>query len=513
MKIERMENTLRNTYWGIIYNIISIVFPFIVRTFVIKIVGVEYIGISGLCLSILQILNLAESGFSSAIVFSMYKPIVDDDEELIRALLAYYRKVYKVVGFFVLFLGLSILPFLPFFIHETYDSYTQIYCIYLIYLANTVVGYLLFAYQQSIFFAMQRNDLISNIQSIFKVLNNLFQIILLLIFKNYIISIIVIPISSIGINIMVAYRRKKKYPQFYAEGEINQEIRKDIKKRVIGVFFIKLCGSTRNSLDSIFISYYLGLFEVAIYGNYYLILISLMGFLGIICSSMGAGIGNSMVLESKEKNFKDMQKFLFLFSFISAVVTACLLTLYQPFMLAWVGKELTFPFSIVILFCIYFYMLAIGNIRALYIVQAGLWWEERFRSLSEAIFNILLNWLLAKYFGVYGILVATIITLIFINNIYSGLILFKFYFHNYGRKKYFISFFSYILIAFIGCVISYNISYLFKDLIIYIKFIIYPFISFVVFTGLYYFLYHKTQVYKDSKSLFINIFQKILINK
>jgi len=54
----------------------------------------DYIGLGGLFTSILSVLSITEMGISSALVFSMYKPIAEDDKETICALMALYRKAY-----------------------------------------------------------------------------------------------------------------------------------------------------------------------------------------------------------------------------------------------------------------------------------------------------------------------------------------------------------------------------------------------------------------------------------
>lgn len=71
--MSRTNNTLRNIKSGIVYRFIMLIFPFIIRTIIINKLGSEYLGLSSLFTSILQVLNLTELGFSSAIVFSMYK--------------------------------------------------------------------------------------------------------------------------------------------------------------------------------------------------------------------------------------------------------------------------------------------------------------------------------------------------------------------------------------------------------------------------------------------------------
>ena len=96
MKIERTRNAKRNVLFGLIYKVINILLPFIVRTAMMYTLGMEYLGLSSLFTSILTVLNLTELGVGSAIVYHMYKAIAEDDEETICALLNFYKKIYRV---------------------------------------------------------------------------------------------------------------------------------------------------------------------------------------------------------------------------------------------------------------------------------------------------------------------------------------------------------------------------------------------------------------------------------
>jgi O-antigen/teichoic acid export membrane protein len=129
-EMERSKNTVRNIGWGFIYQILTLLLPFIIRTIILHILGEEYLGLNSLFASILSVLNMAELGFSSAIVFSMYEPIAKDDKDTICALMAYYRRVYAVVGFVVLALGLSIMPFLDKLIKGSHPADINLYILY-----------------------------------------------------------------------------------------------------------------------------------------------------------------------------------------------------------------------------------------------------------------------------------------------------------------------------------------------------------------------------------------------
>lgn len=453
--MERTKNAVRNIRGGVIEKIITIILGFITRTVLIKVLGSEYLGLNSLYSSILQVLNFAELGFGSAIVFSMYKPIANNDKKTICALMNLYKKVYRIVGIVIAVIGLAIVPFLENIIKGTPPSDINIYVLYLIYLFGTVSSYWLFAYKNVLINAHQRNDIGSNLNSIINIIKSIVQIVFVILAKNYYLFVIMIPIASITGNIICAGIVDKKYPEYKPEGKLSKEEIRDIKKRVYGLMTQKICGTTRNSFDSIFLSAFNGLSTVGIYNNYYSIMSYVQVFLSIITSSITASVGNSIATESVEKNYNDMMKFNFMYMWISGWCTVCMLCLYQPFVKIWMGTDYMFPFYIVIFLCIYFYMLRAGDIRYTYMSAAGIWWEGKSKYVIETILNISLNYFLGKYFGVGGIILATVISLFLVNFLLITGILYKNYFKRYSQKEFFINHLIYALTTILACGVTY----------------------------------------------------------
>lgn len=449
MKLDRSTNAKRNILYGLINKIITLFLPFILRTIMIYTIGIEYAGLNGLFSSILQVLNMSELGFGSAVVYSMYKSIAHNDVDQVNALLNFYKKVYRIIGIIVLCIGLLLVPFLPNLISGGYPTDINIYVLYLIYLANTCLSYFLFAYKTSLLNAYQRTDIISNVHTITQGLLYLTQIILLLTVKNYYYYVLVMPIFTVLNNLINSRKVDKLFPQYRCKGTVNKETITDMKYKVSGLMINKLCLTTRNTFDSLFISAFMGLTETAIYGNYYYIINAIITFISVISNAMIAGVGNSIQIETIDKNYEDFKKFNFLYMWISGWCTICLLCLIQPFMKLWMGEKNMFSFGVVILLSIYFYVLKMGDIRGLYSDAAGLWWENRHRAVIEAILNLLLNFLLVQFWGIYGIIIATLISLFFINFIGGSQIVFRYYFKNGKFSEYMILHGKYALITFI----------------------------------------------------------------
>ena len=432
MSDSRSKNATRNIVSGTFNKILTLFLPFLIRTVIIRQLGADYLGLGSLFASILQVLNMTELGFSSAVVFSLYKPIAEGDTETICALLSFYRKVYKIVGAVITVLGLLLIPFLPYLIKDgEYPSDINLYVLYLLNLFATAVSYFAFAYKSVILTASQRQDLISTIDSFSNVSKYVIQIIVLIIWKNYYLYFIWNLFFVIANNFIVAYVTNKYYPHYQPKGTITQASKSEIVQKIKGIAIGKFSFVARNSFDSIVLSMFCGLTDVVIYSNYYYVFSAIIGFIGVLVQALTAGVGNSVATDTVDKNYYDFRRFYFIFSMIGGFCTVCLFCLYQPFMHVWAGKELTASLSVMILFCVYFYITQMSQVRAMYSNAAGIWWELRTISIAEMVFNLLLNFVLGYFWGMSGILWATIITAFVCSIVGFTIVTYRVYFkHN-----------------------------------------------------------------------------------
>lgn len=194
------------------------------------------------------------------------------------------------------------------------------------------------------------------------------------------------------------------------------------------------------------------------YPDYYYIVNAIVGVMNVITSAMIGGIGNSIAAESKKKNYNDFTVFNFIYMWISSWATVTLFSLYQNFMVLWVGEKLTLPLLAPVLFSIYFYALKMCDIRTTYTSAAGLWWENRLRAICETVANIILNYILVRIWGVYGIVLATIIPLVLINFGFGAQVLFKHYFTEEKISKYFIDNLSYAVVTIISAIVTFKVT-------------------------------------------------------
>lgn len=454
--MSRTENASRNIFWGVFNKVVSLGLPFATRTVMIYTMGMQYVGLGSLFSSILQVLSFAELGIGSALVFSMYKPMAEGDDDKVCALLNFYRNAYRIIGSIILLFGLVMMPFLENLIAGDLPEGVNLQALFSIYLINNILGYFLFAYKQSLFTASQRMDIISRIGMGLQLLSNVCQILLLVLLRNYYLYVIVIPVITCLNNLCIGVLTDKYYPQYKCRGNLEKKELKVIKKKVGGMVFQKIGGIVLSSVDTIVISAFLGLTTLAFYQNYYYIITSIFGFLTVIMQSIIAGVGNSVATETTNKNYNDFKKFNFIYIWIVAWCTTCLLCLYQPFMRLWVGKENMFEYGMVVLFALYFYVHKWCDMLYVYQEACGIWWETKFVPLVAAIVNLIVNIILVKVIGLPGILISTIVAVVFIYDTGYSKVLFNTYFRTIqgGLKKYWTRQLFYLLTAVLASAVT-----------------------------------------------------------
>lgn len=509
MKSNRIKNTTRNITFGIILKVYQIFCPFLMRTIMIYTLGLEYVGLNSLFTSILQILNLTELGVGTAMVYSMYKPIAENNEEIICALMNLYKKYYRIIGTVIAVVGVVLTPFIPELITGGIPNELNIYILYLLNLTSTVISYWLFAYKNCILVAVQRSDLVSKITLFANSIQYILQFLILIILKNYYYFIISIIVGQILINLLTAHVANKNYPNFYPKGKLNKKYTKEINNRVKDLFTAKLGGVIQNSVDSVVISRFLGLQVLALYNNYYYILSSIHGFAIIIFNSCLASVGNSIITESEEKNYYDFEKLTFVAEWLAGFSSCCLICLYQPFMKIWIGQKNLLPYGVVICFSLYSFIAITNQMLCVYKDGAGIWHSDRLRPLITSMINLILNIITVQYIGLYGVVLSTILSMLLIGMPWMIHNIFEEIFHK-NMKHYLKKILYYILVTFVTCIVTTNLCFKIEDLGI-ITMIIKLVICIIVSNSIFLIAYIKTKEFANVMKMFDKMFKHKIV--
>ena len=408
MKIHRTKNALRNILFDGLMNGVNILVPFFMRSVTLHYLGMQYLGLNGLFRSVLSFLNLAELGVGSAIVFSMYRPIAEDDTETLCALMRLYRKLYRLIGMFIAAAGVCLAPFLRVLIQGELPPGTNLYILYAMNLGGTVLNYWLFADRISLLYAHQRGDVKSRAALGVHLAEYALKIISVAVFRNYYLYLFAQVLCHAAISLVTARRAKRMFPTYSPRGGLPKEKTLDIARRVRDLFTAKFSSAVFKAADTLVVSAFMGLSALALYQNYYFVVSSLRTLLDVAAGACISGVGNSLVTESAEKNYRDLRKFSLMFGWLTGVSAVMLLCLYQPFMELWMGRENMLGFGHAVCFALNYYFLGMNRMLDMFKDAAGIWRRDRLRPLTAALANLALNLITVRFMGLYGVLLSSL---------------------------------------------------------------------------------------------------------
>lgn len=457
----RTKNSVRNIIFSVLAYLIQMVLGFFVRRYFIFYFNEQYLGLNSLFTNIISVLSLAEMGIGSAIVFAMFKPMAEGDKDKTRSLLNFYKKCYFTIGCVVLVLGLCIVPFMNYFKSKAPNIDVNLYLVYFIFLFNSVVTYFC-AHRKALLYTSQRQDIESKINICASLMQSVLQLIIIVFLKNYYLYLLAVGCTNIINNLIVYNITNKQYKEIIYGPIIQLDVdaRKKINKNVYAMLLHKIGGVIVFGTDSILIYLMIGASELGIYSNYVLITTYVGMLFSLYISAISGSIGNSIASQSVEDNVKLFKKLNMLHFYIITFCTVCIFVLANPFINTILIKDksvsLIFDTKTVLIICLSFYLTKSRNMVSEFKQCVGLFYQDRFKPICEALINLIVSIILAKFWGIIGIILGTIASTIFAPLWVEPYVLNKYYLKQ-STVKYFIKYIGYTVCMVVSGAITYFI--------------------------------------------------------
>lgn len=429
--------------------LIQLLMQFISRSVFINVLGAEYLGLNGLFLNLLGYLNFAELGLGAAITFSLFEPLVQNDERQIAAIMNLFKKWYRYIALFVLFGGLILTPFVPHLIHGGGKGIqSNLYIAFLLAMSNTVFSYLL-TYKRTLLLADQKGY-INTLNTVgYNIVGQLLQILTLLVFKNFYLYLIIQAVVMVISNYHISKVVDNIYPYLssYRYEKVNSNVIAYMKKNISGMLSAKMGGIIVNGTDNLLLSYYIGLTSVAMYANYTMIITGLTQVMGQLISAVTSSIGNlGASNESNEKKEAVFYKYFYLSSLLSMIVAVGFSAFSSAFVNIWLGHKMVYSFMPLLIISLNFVFQNLRQSIINYTNAYGLYWYARWKPIFESVVNLLVSWTLVKYtpLGISGVLIGTITSNLLVNFFWESWIVLH---HGLNSKmmRFLILYLSYIV--------------------------------------------------------------------
>ncbi len=462
-KSSRIDSSIKNIISGLIGQVIIIVLGFINRSVFIHFLSIEYLGINGVFSNLLTMLSLAELGVGSSIIYSLYKPLANNDEKMLQSLMQVYSKAYKAIALVIAIIGVILIPYLPNII-KTDIAINNINTIYILYLANTVISYL-YSYKRSIISADQKEYINSNYKYKFNILKSILQMIFLYFTRDFIIYLLIQILCTFIENICISIKANKLYP--FLKYKNSRKLPKDISKELItnikATMIYKVSGALLDGTDNIIISSIVGISWVGLLANYNILISSIKTVVDIVMNSMKASLGNLIAKDSIDRQEYIFYVLMMISFWIYGLCSICLYVLLNPFIELWLGKEFILDKTIVLILVANFYIVGMQSTVWMYRSTMGLFKYGKWRPVISAILNIIISIFLAKKIGLAGVLLGTTISRIITNVWYDPVVIFKYGFKKKPYKYYYI-YNKYLIITICLALITLKITSKFKIL-------------------------------------------------
>ena len=454
----RTQNSIRNVLAAMLGQLGGVLVNLLARVFFLHYLNQTYLGLNGLFTNVLTMLSLVELGVGPAMAYSLYKPLADGDVEKIKSHMAFYKRAYFAIGMVIAALGLAFLPFYTVFMDEVPDI-PHLNINYLLFVANTVVSYF-YSYKRSLIVCDQKKYIETGVHYGAYFVLNVAQIVFLAITKSYVLFLTLQVLSTWAENFILARKADRLYP-YLKDKNVRPMDKTDsqvIFRNVAAMSMHKVGAVVVNSTDNILISKLIGLATAGLYNNYYTIIHPLQTVTNQIFESIVASVGNLSAtvkggdVQRLQETFNDVFFFAFwVFSFCSI----CLFNLLHPFIeFLWLrNRGWLLDQGTLTVLVINFYLYGMRRPVLTFRDASGAFWNDRFKPLFESVINLVASIFLARYFGIMGIFLGTLVSTVTTSLWVEPLVLY----HNvfYARlRDYFSRFLAYTAVGVVICVIT-----------------------------------------------------------
>ncbi len=434
----RTKKSIKNIIFAFGLQLVKTVLNFAYRTYMIKILGMQAVSVNGLFTEVLTALSLAELGVGSAIVYNLYKPLASGDREKVCQLMWLFKKAYRYIALGTFLLGIFITPWITYLVNSVDYSDAYVRLVFLLFVVNLSVSYL-FTYKISLISADQKSYVQNGLNIWISVAKFLVQILIMLIFKNYIFLLIsTIALTVIG-NWIISARVDKYYPWLKDSNDpLPKSERQEVFSNIKNLFIKTLSGKITNSTDNMLISALVSTMLVGYYTNYALVFGVFRQIANQIAySGISAGLGNLLATESSEKSIRVYYRLLYLFYIVGAIGCVGIYCCIKPFILIWLkSEEFLLPGDITFVCCMVMFLEILCRPMWAMMEVSGLFRQDKYVSIAGTIINLVISIVFGLKYGMIGIFIGTIATYL-VQATLKGMLLFNVKF-GFSPKKYYL---------------------------------------------------------------------------
>lgn len=408
---DRLHKSLLNARINLLFYFLGLFFAFYSRRIFLQCLGEEFIGLTGTLTNILNYLNLAEFGMSSAISYFLYKPLEQDNREEVCRVLSVFGYMYRLVGTFILVAGILVSLFFPLIFGNTELSMGIVYFAFASILGSQLIGYFI-NYREILLVADQKQYLVSVYYQSAGLVKIALQIFLAYTYRNLYIWVAIEMVFAVIACVVLNWKINKEYPWLKTDKSRGREYLHDypdITKKTGQIFIHHIKYFLLTKSDELFVFIIASLKYVAYYGNYTMLITKVTLLFNMVLNSVNAGVGNLVAEGNRDKEVSVFWELMALRQFVAGLICFGVYHLTESFIAVWLGPEFVLPHHMLLLFVIYAFMTVTRPVVEIFLHAHGLY-DDVWSAWTELILNVGITFGIGLPFGIVGILLGKIVS-------------------------------------------------------------------------------------------------------
>lgn len=422
----RTHKSLLNAKVNLVFYFLALIVSFFSRKIFLDHLGADFMGLTGTLQNILGFLNLAELGVGTSVSYALYQPIAKGNREEICRIVSVFGCLYRYIGGFVLAAGIAVSAFFPLIFWHTIFELGIIYFAFISFLTSSLIDYFV-NYRSILLYADQKNYVVTAYFQTAMLIKLLIQMALVYHTGNLYLWVAIELVYGFIHASILNWKINKTYPWLSSNVALGKQLRgqyPEIVRKTKQVFVHKIKDFLLQQSDQILIFAFVSLKMVAYYGNYTIVITRITLLFNTMMTGIVAGVGNLVAEGDNKKTYSVFGEMTFVHYAIAGVVVFAVYTGIQPFISLWLGSEYQLSRTIVILLLVNtFIMLSRGAVDTFNTAYGN--YQDTWSAWMEGAINISVTLVTCYLWGLPGVLIGKIVSLIPIIVIWKPLFLYR----------------------------------------------------------------------------------------
>ena len=300
----RTTQSIKNAGVNIFFFAIQLIVGFWSRKVFYDYLGSEVLGLDTTAQSLLEFLNIAESGVGTAVAYFLYGPIYKKDTLTIGDIVTLQGWIYKRIATFILVVSLLLMLFFPLIFSKITVPLWYAYATFTVLLFGNMLGYYA-NYRQSLLIADQKQYKVTKVTQTSNIALKVALILYLPYSSNpFFLYLSTTVIGYVAGSVWLNHVIKHNYPWLKPSKMSGKELMKrypEVFVKTKQLFVHKIAGFIVFYCTPLIMYFYSSLTIVAYYGNYLVIIDKSKALMHHAFSGTAAGVGNLIASSDVER--------------------------------------------------------------------------------------------------------------------------------------------------------------------------------------------------------------------